>query len=231
MSERLSNIIGGLLVGVLLMLLGAGLFLWDWYDEYIHFLWFIPFSLLGPIIFIIGLSIVLTALFSGKEGSKETMQPKELIENVRHYHAPGMYYNEKYRFSMQPPRGWKVVDSGLREGTAVIFWGPKDKVFPPIVIIAVDVTNSLEGHVTMFKQALHQILTNYQFVSEKSRMIDGLPGCELVYNYTKKILHLKTKRVYLLKKEKVYDMSFTALQDNYEEYLPVFESSIETFKA
>jgi len=131
---------------------------------------------------------------------------------------------------MQPPRGWKVVDSGLREGTAVIFWGPKDKVFPPIVIIGVDVANSLEGHVTMFKQALHQILTNYQFVSEKSRMIDGLHGCELVYNYTKKIFHLKAKRVYLLKKNKVYDMNFTALQDNYEEYLPVFESSIETFK-
>jgi len=91
MSERPSNIIGGLLVGVPLMLLGAGLFLWDWYDEYIHFFWFIPFSILGPIIFIIGLSIVLTTLFSGKKGSKETMQPKELIENVRHYHTPGMY--------------------------------------------------------------------------------------------------------------------------------------------
>ena len=227
MSERLSTLLAGLIV----MLIGLGFFLWDWYGEYIHFIWFIPFFILGPIIFIVGSLMVLGAFFLGKESSKETMPPKEPTENGHQYPIPGMYNNEKYRFSMQPPRGWEVVGSGLREGTAVVFWGPKDKVFAPNIFIAVmDATDTLEGCVSMAKQQLPLILTNYRLVSERSRVIGGLDAYELVYNYTKGVFHLKGKRVFLFKNKKEYMISFTVLQDNYEEYLLVFESSVETFK-
>ena len=58
MSERLIT----RLVGLLLMLMGVGLFLWDWFSEYIHFFWFIPFIVLGPIVFICGLIMLLRGL-------------------------------------------------------------------------------------------------------------------------------------------------------------------------
>ena len=231
MSERLSNILWGLLVGVPIILLGAGLFLWDWYGEYIHFIWFIPFFILGPIIFIVGLLIVLGAFFPREESPKVTMPPKGSAEKVRQYPTSKIYYNESYGFSIHPPAGWEVVDSGLREGTPVTFWGPKDKVFAPNVFIAVmEATDTLEEYISMAKQQLSLILTNYQLVDEKSRVIDGLPAYELVYTYEKGVFHLKAMRVFLLKGEKVYTISFTVLRDNYDEYLPVFESSVETLK-
>ena len=231
MSERLSSILWGLLVGVPIMLLGAGFFLWDWYGEYIHFIWFIPFFILGPIIFIVGLLIVLGAFFPGEKSPKVTMPPKESAEKVRQYPTSKIYHNESYGFSIHPPTGWEVVDSGLREGTPVTFWGPKDKVFAPNVFIAVmEATDTLEEYVSMAKQQLPLILTNYQLVDEKSRVIGGLPAYELVYTYEKGMFHLKAMRVFLLKGEKVYTISFTVLRDNYDEYLPVFESSVETLK-
>lgn len=227
MSERLSAIFLGLLV----MLIGVGFFLWDLYGEYIHFIWFIPFFILGPIIFIVGLLIVLGAFFPGEESPKVTMPPKESAEKVRQYPTSKIYHNELYGFSIHPPAGWEVVDSGLREGTPVTFWGPKDKVFAPNVFIAVmEATDTLKEYVSMAKQQLSLIFTNYQLVDEKSRVIGGLPAYELAYTYKKGVFHLKTMRVFLLKGEKVYTISFTVLRDSYDEYLPVFESSVETLK-
>jgi hypothetical protein len=223
MPERLS----ALLVGLLVMLVGIGLFLWDWYGEYIHFFWFIPFFILGPILFVFGLIMIITALLPTKKSFKET------TEDASRDSTSKIYYNEKYRFSIQPPSGWEVVDSGLRNGTAAVFWGPKDGVMAPNIFIAVmDAPGlTLEGCVSMAKQNLPLILTNYQFVSERTRVIGGLRAYELVYDYLKGVFRLKGKRVFLLKNRKEYMISLTTLQSEFKKYLPVFESSIDTFEA
>ena len=49
--------LGALLICLLIMAVGAGLFLWDFYGDYIHFMWFIPFYVVGPIVFVSGLII------------------------------------------------------------------------------------------------------------------------------------------------------------------------------
>jgi len=77
-----------LIVGLLAMLIGIGMFLWDWYGEYIHFVWFIPFFILGPMIFIFGLAAVVAALLPSRKSFKKTMPPKESTETVRRYPAP-----------------------------------------------------------------------------------------------------------------------------------------------
>jgi len=93
-GQKLSERVSFLLVGLLAMLIGIGMFLWDWYGEYIHFVWFIPFFILGPIMFIIGLVAVIKALFPSRKSFKETMPPlarmekkkdvKGLIKALRH---------------------------------------------------------------------------------------------------------------------------------------------------
>lgn len=142
------------------------------------------------------------------------------------------YYNDKYSFSMQPPSGWAVDESGLM-GTAVIFYGPREQDFTVNVNIMVEdvpAGTTLGDYISVSKRNLPLLLTNHRVVSERSRVIGGIYAYELVITHTMGIFDLKAKCVALLKDSKAYTITFTALPGNYDVYLPAFEASVETFK-
>jgi hypothetical protein len=96
--------------------------------------------------------------------------------------SSGVYHNDKYGFSIQPPSGWTATESGLPTGTAVKFWGPTDENYT----VNFDITlinpqgMALDEIISEVKQIMPQNLTNYQIVSERSRVIGGVDAYEIV---------------------------------------------------
>jgi len=241
MSERST----ALIVGLLAMLIGIGMFLWDWYGEYIHFVWFIPFFILGPMIFIFGLVAVIKALLPTKKGFKEITLPKESKEKV------SRYYNDKYGFSIEPPNGWTMVKGlfdkpraepekalfkYLKKTTEATFVGPRGE-YPnrPSMTITVEDNKqnwTLDEWASGFKQFCTKNFASFQLLSENRRVIDSIDAYEETHfskiMYDDRLLH--QKQVVLLKDVKVYEIIYSAYPTNYNKYLHAFEASVETLK-
>jgi hypothetical protein len=142
-----------------------------------------------------------------------------------------VYHNEKYGFSIQPPSGWIVVEPGLA-GTIVQFLGPiEDNHVVSFNIVTEDALGlALNEYVYASKQNMAQNFTNFELLSEGSRTIGGRDAYEIVYTFTMGVKDLKAKVVLLLKDSRAYVITYGGFQDNYDGYLPAFESSIESFK-
>jgi len=139
------------------------------------------------------------------------------------------YYNDIFGFSIEQPYGWFVEKRDF--GPIVIFFGPREENFS--VNILIQVFNgqgmTLNEFANMVKQNDSQILTNYQMVSEQSRIINGLNSYEMVVNHTIEDFDLKLKEVLFLEENLAYMISYTALQSNFDKYSPIFDNIIETF--
>jgi len=145
---------------------------------------------------------------------------------------PEAYVNRTHGFSINPPSGWTVDESGAF-GTVVIFYGP---VMPEtggkinINIVAGTTNLTLDQYVSAGKLQLASSLTNYHLVSEGSRNIGGLDGYELVGTFTQGAFNFKNKQVIFVERGRGYIITFTALPTNYDNYLPTLEESLQTFK-
>lgn len=154
---------------------------------------------------------------------------------------PQAYVNRTYGFSINPPSGWSVDESGAF-GSVVIFYGP---IMPETgsrvnILISAGTTNlTLEQFVSAGKSQLASLLTDYHLVSEDGRNIGGLDGYELVITWTympvanvsnTHAVNVKQKQVLFVEKGRAYILTFTASPTNYEDYLPAFEESLQTFK-
>src|SRR3989442_2881898 len=140
------------------------------------------------------------------------------------------YVNSNNRFSINPPSGW-VVDSSGAFGTSVIFYGPTEANFRVNMNIIVESTSlTLSAYVSAAKTQLSQGLTNYYLVSEGPKTIGGVDAYELVNTFTQGAFNIKDKQTILVQNQKGYVITSTALQSNYDTYLPAFDESVQTFK-
>jgi hypothetical protein len=139
------------------------------------------------------------------------------------------YYNYDYGFSIEQPYGW-LVEKRIFE-PPVMFFGPRLENFTINIIIQVynNQGMTLDEFVSIVKQNNSQSLSNYQLVSEQSKKISGLDSYEMVVTHTIENLNLKLKEVLIHENDKVFIISYTALQDYYDEYLSTFDTITETF--
>jgi len=155
---------------------------------------------------------------------------------------PEAYVNRTHGFSINPPSGWTVNDTGVSPPIVVFFYGP---VIPEtggkinINIAAGTATASLDEYVSGVKQWCALNFTNFNVVSEGHRNVSRLDCYELVVTWTympganvsnTHTFNIKQKLVLFVEKGKAYNIAFTASPANYDEYLPVFEESLQTFK-
>ena len=148
--------------------------------------------------------------------------------SVSHVQA---YTNEEYNFSIAPPSGWTVDDTTT--GAAVFFYGPTEEGFMVNVNIQVEslpTTMTLEEYASAAKEQLAIAFSNYELVSEGTRVINEVNAYELVSTFTQGEIDLKMKQVLLVKAKKAYVITYGALPTTYQKYLSAFESSVETFK-
>ncbi|MGF3573730.1 MAG: PsbP-related protein [Candidatus Bathyarchaeia archaeon] len=162
--------------------------------------------------------------------------------------SPQAYVNRTHGFSINPPSGWTVNDTGLSPPVIVIFYGP---VMPETggkinINIGVETTSlTLNQYVSVTKSQYAASalsiynLSNYNLVSESSRSIGGLNGYELVFTCTympggnvsnTHSINFKQKQVIFVERAKAYILTFSSLTANYDSYLPAFEESLQTFK-
>jgi hypothetical protein len=156
--------------------------------------------------------------------------------------SPEAYVNRTHGFSINPPSGWVVNDTGVSPPLVVTFYGP---VIPETsgkinINIGVETTSlTLNQYIAASKSQYASVFLNFNLVSESNRNIGGLDGYELVFTWTymsganvsnTHAFNVKQKQVLFVEKGKAYVITFTASPANYDSYLPVFEESLQTFK-
>jgi hypothetical protein len=138
------------------------------------------------------------------------------------------YTNTKYGFSIDPPPGWTVTEPSY---AAVLFTGPTDSGFTVNINIQVETTTmTLDQYKTASKQALQDAFDNLHIISEGSRTINGVNAYEVVYNFTYASVTAQQKQVWLIANGKAYIVVYTAVPSTYSTYLPLFETSVQTFQ-
>ena len=140
------------------------------------------------------------------------------------------YTNDKYNFSIDPPSGWTIDDT--QTVAAVIFYGPVGEgVSMNIEVESLPTPMTLEQYISAVKQLLPTFFSNYELLSEGTRgEINEVEAYELVYTFTQGSIDVKAKQVALVKDKKAYVISYGGTPTGYQEYLPAFEASVETFQ-
>lgn len=154
---------------------------------------------------------------------KETTTVEEVPE--------GTYVNSKYGISIVPPEGW-VTDESQPLKRVVAFLGPTEDDFAVNMVILIrklPYEISLEEFIKEGKKDLVNF-QDFNMVSERDRIIDGIEAHEWVFTFKMDTFNLKEKQVFLIKNGKVYLITCAALQSNYDTYEPIFEESIQTLK-
>ena len=147
------------------------------------------------------------------------------------------YVDESLGFSIVPPEGWEIVD-GKSYNVTILALGPVESGFRVNYNLNI---SAIFPDFTLDKEAISQIkaqllllsseLGEIQFISEGKKKVKDMEGYEIVYLFKlAEDVVLKQKQVYLTKDDKLYVFTFTALGNNFDKYLPVFEKSLNTLE-
>lgn len=146
------------------------------------------------------------------------------------------YKNEKYGFKINAPKGWRVDESGLM-GTHVIFFNNNTDYVGSIPFVAnINVISesakglSLNDYIDNSKEVLLKILKNYKITEDKSVKINGAEAYLIGGTFVMDELHLRNSQLIVIKNDKAYVVTGTALESNWDKYKNLFESSLVTFE-
>jgi hypothetical protein len=138
------------------------------------------------------------------------------------------YTNSRYGFSIDQPSGWTIDEPSY---AAVFFYGPTVEGSRVNINIQVESTSlSLAEYVSASKTNIATVLQGFNLISEGARnRINNVDAYELVYTSTQYGSALEQKQVYLVKSGNAFVITYTALSTTYQDYLPAFEISVQTF--
>lgn len=162
------------------------------------------------------------------------------LASGRLLHVAATYYDDRYKFSIDPPSGWTVkkTDVTVTEGGVaeiiVMFLGPIENQLRININIAVEAApfplTPEEYWVDFAKAFFLDYFPDTEFISEGPRELAGMPAYESVKAYTYQGLELKGKQVVIVRDTSVFAFTYTAGPDSYEKHLDAFEQSLATFK-
>jgi hypothetical protein len=145
-------------------------------------------------------------------------------------HSVYAYDNTEYCFSIDEPAvGWNLLED--EEGITVAFIDPNARVTGASINVVVQVTNlGFSAYVDSSKQSAVGEYYDYILVSEGSRIVGGREGYELVSTFFQRGIGIKIKQVIFMENGKGYIVTVGAVQSQYDNFLGIFEDTIESFR-
>jgi hypothetical protein len=139
------------------------------------------------------------------------------------------YKNSAYGFSINPPENWEKAS---QTSYVVEFFAPNGKNWNTTCYFSVWATEANMSLDDYFNYQLgeRQSLGQFRLVSQNNLSIAGYPSRQLVYNCSAAGLDFENKDVYFVGNGRGFMVVYVAVPQVFEEYLPSFEQSLQTFK-
>ena len=154
-----------------------------------------------------------------------------------------MYNNEIYGFSMQYPKTWSLQENfyanvtlfgqNIPMNAIVVLYKPIQNNFRTNINIIVENTDlNISEYALLAKQSLPIALkfNNFIQLNEKNLTISNNDAYFLEYAYNKEGYAIKVKQVYIIHKDRAYVITYTSLQNNFNESIDEFNEIINSFK-
>jgi len=138
-------------------------------------------------------------------------------------------------YSIRPPATWVIEDR--HDGANIYIKGPKEKGFPPLIIVSLEVKpGGIESYLREHKGRIGYLDKTVKWLSEEPDFIDGCSNTVRLEYECNTVLNDESQvRVHALQyimedKPRFYRVTCFVSTELYEKYLPIFEASARTFK-
>ncbi|QLJ52495.1 MAG: hypothetical protein Sv326_0320 [Candidatus Fermentimicrarchaeum limneticum] len=142
--------------------------------------------------------------------------------------------SDDYGFSLIYPDGWQIEESG---GAKVAFTSPQEAGFSSKCSILreeqpVPVYETFSEYLDKIGASVRELYKNNSItiVSFENRTLNGMPGREFVVTYNKGGQDYKVQQIGFIGNEHLYTITCSSRPATYDEYKPIFESIITSFK-
>jgi eukaryotic-like serine/threonine-protein kinase len=137
------------------------------------------------------------------------------------------YKNPAFGIGIQYPSDWGRLDlSFLENDSADIDFYPLEEVSQAIVV-KVQVKTLPLGNITLDDYTKTQInYTEEQLLESNTTTLAGLPAHKIIFTD----LDLKTMQVWTIKDDKIYTITYTAEEEDFQDDLHIAERMIKSFQ-
>lgn len=188
-----------------------------------------PLILIGFVV--LGAGLVGALLYFSHSVVSESTE--ELLN--RGVQLQGEFVDRHNSYGIRHPVGWKIRDPHDQKN--IYITGPNDKVFPPMVVINLDIkAGGIASYIQEHKGRIQFENKSAQFISDEPDSIDGaLATRRLVYdmdhvNDQGAVVRIRTLQYIMEDKPRFYRVTSHARVEHFDAMLPYFEAVSRSFR-
>jgi YVTN family beta-propeller protein len=130
------------------------------------------------------------------------------------------------------PYDWEKV----QEDNGVKFFSPVQNGFQQNVFIdSQDIVTQVNKTLDQFiKSAINnykQVKTDFKLIHSNKTILDGSGADRIVFTYTDGHYTFETTQIFMIKNNKIYRITYTAMPEKYSSYLPTIQKMIDSFRS
>jgi serine/threonine-protein kinase len=157
----------------------------------------------------------------------ETTTVRHIIEQpkLESYQDPAKAMQIKH------PTTWTTQENVM--GSTAVFLSPRENAQDffqeNINIISFDLAMTLDQYTAYAENQIKQSITDARIIESSPTTLAGLPAHKLVFTGRQGQNNLKWMQVWTIKNNKVYLLTYTAEEGNYNAYLPTAQEIMASF--
>jgi hypothetical protein len=141
------------------------------------------------------------------------------------------YSDTALGFGINPPEGWTTDEND--QYSSVRFYGPVINDYTMNLGISAPENyaqgTTLTSLIEDMKTEYPNVFTDYVFVSSNSITINGMNAYDFIYTFTMGVYELKQVQYIVEKGGKASIITYTAAQDDFDDYISIVEESVNSF--
>jgi serine/threonine-protein kinase len=168
-----------------------------------------------------------------------TPQIREIFNPQKQYSSAdtefSIYENPSYSMRIKYPQSWKIQQIGDPfTGDVVKFWprsiGSTKKLTAEVNINVENLKEptSLVEYTNLSVNEIVQFLTNARIHDSHPTKLSNLPAHEVIYSGKEEGYNIKRMAIWTLKNHQVYIITYTAEESEYEQYLEIAQTMINS---